>query len=124
MKPTWRWSHSWKCVSLKMIDIEHIFGFVHVDFYAWNFSFSYYSPQDSHHIFLFHTLYYYLSLCKYLSLYHIIWCISTRSRNRLPLLNLWWSFVHFMKNIVYSLLLYSKKLFRNNLKETIHQKIY
>ena len=61
MKSSWRWSHRWKCVSLKRINIEHIFGFVHADIYTWNFSFLYYSPKLVFTFFsLFHT-YNYLS---------------------------------------------------------------
>ena len=53
MNPTWRWSHSWKYVSLKMINIEHIFGFVHAAFYTWNSSFHTIRLKDRFYIFIF-----------------------------------------------------------------------
>ena len=69
MKPSWR------CVSFKRINIEHIFGIMHADFYTWNSSFSYYSPQKHFphfHIFLFYTF-----ITSYVfTIFHlIIWCI-------------------------------------------------
>ena len=118
MKSSWRWSHGWKWVSLKRINIEHIFGFVHADFYMEFFILILFALKIvfTFHIFLFILLL--LSKFSHLSITFYGALVQGRgeallkfgSRNRIPqkLLRSWWSFVHFTKNIVYPLLLFSK----------------
>ena len=73
MKPTWIWSHRWKCVSLKRINIEHIFGFVHADIYTWNSSFLYYSPKLVFTFFSVLHTYNYLSFHNFPSYSALVW---------------------------------------------------
>ena len=52
---------------------------------------------------------------------HLKFCSWDRFLKKL--LKSWWSFVHFTKIIVHALLLFSKQLLRNNIKENMYQKV-